>query len=209
MADESHTDEDGAPRDPEDRDLVSLMKGYQDGRIECFEGIYAALGHQIVNYLTTLARNRARAEDLAQEVFLQMHRSRHTYTPPRPVKPWVFGIARNVFRMDRRKRGRLARHETTVEEDLPVFPVDAFAEHFSERGGLARALEQVRENRREALLLHFVWGFSFREIGQLLGISRSAAKVRSHRGMKDLRELLADESSPESDEATRGEATNE
>jgi DNA-directed RNA polymerase specialized sigma24 family protein len=45
-------------------------------------------------------------------------------------------------------------------------------------------------DRREALLLHHVWGFSFAEIGQLLGIRADAAKLRSSRGMGNLREML-------------------
>ena len=51
-------------------------------------------------------------------------------------------------------------------------------------------LVAVLPDRREALLLHHVWGFSFAEIGQMLGIRADAAKLRSSRGMSDLRGLL-------------------
>lgn len=190
-------DEANAPGSPEDgadgEELVELMKAYQAGEMEAFEDLFAVLGRQVRAYLISLTRDPEQAEDLLQEAFLQMHTSRHTYTPPRPVKPWVFGIAKHCYLMDRRKRARRGRRERPPREELPDLPVDAFAEQFSEREGLGEALAQVTDKRREALLLHFVWGFSFREIGSMLGISRSAAKVRSHRGMKDLREMLKDE----------------
>ena len=52
---------------------------------------------------------------------------------------------------------------------------------------------EVLPDRREALLLHHVWGFSFAEIGQMLGIRADAAKLRSSRGMNDLRAILRPE----------------
>ena len=56
---------------------------------------------------------------------------------------------------------------------------------------LLRALDEVPDDRREAVLLHHVWGFSFREIGAMLGISERAAKLRSFRGIQALRTTMA------------------
>ena len=78
------------------------MIGYQAGSLEMFEELFDALSPGLRGYLVSLTRDLDRAQDLLQETFLQMHRSRHTYTPPRPVKPWAFGIARHVHLMDRR-----------------------------------------------------------------------------------------------------------
>ena len=69
-------------------------------------------------------------------------------------------------------------------------PVLAEVEGLADRDRLRRALNAVLADRREALLLHHVWGFSFAEIGRLLGIRPDAAKLRSSRGMGDLRRLL-------------------
>ena len=54
-----------------------------------------------------------------------------------------------------------------------------------------RALAQLPQNQREAIVLHRFEGFSFREIGELLGVSETAVKVRAHRGYERLRLLLA------------------
>ncbi len=170
--------------------LQTLMVAYQGGDLEAFDELFGALSVPLRNYLISLTRDRSRGEDLLQETFLQMHRSRHTFTPGRPVKPWAFGIARHVFLMNRRSRTRRARHERTPTEELPEMPVEALAEMFPDREDLTRALVDVPENRREALLLHHVWGFTFREVGNMLGISERAAKLRAFRGVESLRETL-------------------
>jgi len=173
-----------------DEKLVELMVAYQRGEFEAFEGLFAALSVNVRNYLASLARSVDRADDLLQETFMQVHRSRATYAAPRPVKPWIFGIARHVFLMDRRSKGRKAKHETLAKEDLPELPVAALAEGLPASDELLRALQQLPEDRREAVVLHHIHGFSFKEIGGMLGITGRAAKLRSFRGMQKLRELL-------------------
>lgn len=170
--------------------LAELMVAYQNGDGAAFEEIFAAIAVPLRNYLTSLTRDRARGEDLMQETFLQFHRSRHTYLPGRPVKPWAFGIARNVFLMARRSAARRSRHESLAFEELPEVPIEGLARLFPDRDELAKALLEVPEDRREALLLHHVWGFTFREVGHMLGISERAAKLRSFRGVQSLRETM-------------------
>lgn len=171
--------------------LADLMVAYQSGDIRAFETLYGALSGQLLGYLHALARDHTRAEDMLQETFLQLHRARATYQPGRPVKPWVYAIARNVFLMHRRAAARRGRHEVLAEEELPDLPVAAEVESLADRDLLRRALAQLSENRREALLLHHFMGLSFREVGAVLGISEGAAKVRAHRATARLREMLA------------------
>ena len=166
-----------------DERLQELMQGYQAGRLDAFEGLYAELAVPLRQYLASLARDRGQALDLLQDTFLQIHRSRHTYRPGLPVRPWIFAIARHVALMDRRTASR--RPATGAE--LPDLPVPPEVASLADRDAVRRALQTVLPDRREALLLHHVWGFTFAEIGQLLGIRADAAKLRSSRGMADLR----------------------
>jgi RNA polymerase sigma-70 factor (ECF subfamily) len=162
------------------------MTGYQAGSMEAFERLYAALAPRLLGYLAWLARDAGLAQDLLQETFLQLHRSRHVYRADLAVRPWAFAIARHVWLMDQRTR----RRRPATGGELPDLPVPAEAEVFADRESVRRALERLLPDRREALLLHHVWGFSFAEIGQLLGIRADAAKLRSSRGMADLRQVL-------------------
>ena len=66
------------------------MVEYQAGRLEAFDRVYAAIAEPLRRYLTSLARDSVEAQDLLQEAFLQIHRSRHTYDSEQPLLPWVF-----------------------------------------------------------------------------------------------------------------------
>jgi RNA polymerase sigma-70 factor (ECF subfamily) len=178
------------PAEVGDVHLCALMVAYQAGDGAAFEALYEALWRPIGGYLRALSRDVGRAEDLLQETFLQVHRARHTYLPSRPVKPWVYAIARNVFLMSRRAATRRGRHEETAPEELPELPVAPEVDALGDRDAVRRALAAVPEDRREALLLHHVWGLSFREVAAVQGISEAAAKLRAHRGVVALRELL-------------------
>ena len=164
------------------------MIDYQAGSMPAFERLYAAVAAPLLAYLASLCRDRTHAHDLLQEAFLQIHRSRHAYRPGLPVRPWVFTIARHVWLMDVRARGRRP-HSSAEMPDVPVLPE---VEGLAARDAVRRALAALLPDRREALLLHHVWGFSFAEIGQLLGIRADAAKLRSSRGMADLRRAISE-----------------
>lgn len=178
------------PEPVSDERLIELMTAYQRGELEAFEELFAALSVGVRNYLASLARSVDRAEDLLQETFLQVHRSRRTYAPPRPVKPWVYGIARHVFLMDLRSRGRKSKYESTAREELPELPVTAIAEDLPVTDELLAALRALPDDRREAVVLHHIHGFTFQEIGGMLGITGRAAKLRSFRGIQQLRQQL-------------------
>jgi RNA polymerase sigma-70 factor, ECF subfamily len=177
--------------DAAERALVAAMQGYLDGRLEAFDLLYDALAGRLRGYLLSLCRDAALADDLLQETFMQVHRSRRTYQPGRPVTPWVFAIARHVYLMNRRSSGRRLRFEERVAadlraSDLPRDDVRALADADQVR----RALRDVPVDQREALVMHHVHGWSFAEIAARLGIRINAAKTRAFRGMRKMREQL-------------------
>jgi RNA polymerase sigma-70 factor (ECF subfamily) len=176
------------PKPSDDRRLVELMTGYQNGRMEDFTLLYEALGQPLQRYLWTFVRNTTVAEDLLQETFLQIHRARHTYPPPRPVKPWVYAISRHVALMYLRTQRR--RKESLPDEDLPEVPVPPEMASFADRATLYRLLDELSGRGREELTLHHLMGFSFEEIGHIVGCAPGTAKVRAHRALKALRELV-------------------
>ena len=165
------------------------MIRYQGGSLEAFQEIYSQLAPGVRRYMLHLAAGSEVADDLLQETFLQMHRSRAAYNPNYPVRPWVFGLARNVFLMNR----RAARHWAKVHEsreDLPESPVLPEADRLAAHDEIRRGLAYLPADQAEALLLHHEWGFSFEEIAGMLGISSAAARARASRGMADLRVAL-------------------
>jgi RNA polymerase sigma-70 factor (ECF subfamily) len=168
--------------------LRELMRAYQLGRVEAFDELYAALAPALRRYLLSHARDGAKADDLVQETFLQLHRARHTYDPAYPVTPWAMAIARHVRLMDRRTQSRRPWAPEDVTE--LVLPVRGEAAAYAERADVRRALGHVAASRRAAIIQHHLWGWSFREIAAKAGIAETAAKLRSSRGMAQLRALL-------------------
>ena len=133
-------------------------------------------------------------EEVVQNVLVAIHRARHTYHPERPFAPWLNAVMRNAVTDYLRRRARRARREVSVAPDrLPepaVAPVLPGEEALSPR--LERALAGLPEAQREAVLLTQVEGLSVAEAAARVGISRSALKVRAHRGYRALRARLGD-----------------
>ncbi len=177
------------PVDARDAALRLLMARYQGGELEAFEELYVRTLPTIRGYLAAMTRDASRTADLAQETYLQIHRSRHTYDPRLPVKPWVLAIARHVRLSDERSRWRRRAREVSDLEGVDM-PVPAEVEGLAERDELARGLAVLPADRREALVLHHVHGLSFREIGQVVGVSEGGARIRASRGMAELRLLM-------------------
>lgn len=176
---------------PEDPTLRVLMAEYQAGSADAFDRLHDALAPDLKAYLTMLARDSARADDLLQETFLQVHRARAAHTPGQLVRPWVFAIAKRVFLMYRRSAGRRARYELLASEEggeMSATPADAGRLHARQQ--VESVLRQVPSEGRRAFVLHHLFGFSFKEVAQRLGITPAAAKVRSSRAASIMRVLL-------------------
>ena len=177
--------------DPPEAELCAHMQAYLDGDIEAFDALYGAFAGRLRGYLLSQCRDATLADDLLQETFMQIHRSRRTYQPGRPVTPWIYAIARHVYLMKRRSTGRRMRFEDGMAADARTADVSHDA-----IGGIVdgdrvrRALREVPADQREALLMHHVEGWSFVEIAARLGIRVNAAKTRAFRGMKKMRDHL-------------------
>ncbi|MCU1382304.1 MAG: polymerase sigma factor [Acidobacteria bacterium] len=177
--------------DATEAELCAHMKAYLDGEIDAFDALYAAFAGRLRGYLLSQCRDATLADDLLQETFMQIHRSRRTYQPGRPVTPWVYAIARHVYLMKRRSAGRRVRFEQGLAADARSndFAHDALGS-IVDGDQVRRALREVPADQRQALLMHHVEGWSFLEIAARLGIRVNAAKTRAFRGMRKMREHL-------------------
>jgi RNA polymerase sigma-70 factor (ECF subfamily) len=130
----------------------------------------------------------ADGEELTQEVFLAAHRGLGSLREPGKIAAWLQGIARNLSRMERRRRGT----EASLAGDLD--------EQVADRTGAIRALELqnllheallgVTERSREVLSLHYVGGYSYREIGVLCGIPLRTVRSRLYEARVQLKARL-------------------
>ena len=171
---------------PDEIRLRALMVSYQAGSLEAFDQLYGLLAPSIRGFLRRRLTNAEAVRDLEQETFLQVHRARQTFDPDYPALPWVMAIARHVWLMHERTRRR--RPQATVDVETLEPGVRGDAEAYADRADVRSALAALSEERRRSVIWHHVIGLSFREIATRLGIREDAAKLRSSRGMSELRE---------------------
>jgi RNA polymerase sigma-70 factor (ECF subfamily) len=145
---------------------------------------------RLYGFLFHLVGNRAAAEDLLGETFLRLYQARRRYRSGSGFRPWLFAIARNLALGELRHRsvvtraqGRLVDAAGTVEDGW-----DARRQEIGER--VRAALARLPEEQRSALVLKEYQQMEYREIGQVLGCSETAARARTYRARVTLREAL-------------------
>ncbi len=139
--------------------------------------------------------SQAEAEEATQEALIAAFDSMASYRGEGSVKAWLLGIARRICarrvetRVRRENKLRLV-YDAGAEAQLPDEALDR--RRRAER--LRAAMEQLRPSEREALLMRYGQGLSFREVGQACGIDEAAARKRASRGLCQLRAVLSGES---------------
>ena len=169
--------------------LDRCMREYQGGSLAAFEALYRALAPRLTGYLRARVRDQARAKDLLQEVFLEMHRSRHTYLPGRSVSGWALGIAQNVLLRHRHETRRRDAHEVAIE---PLDIEERLAPGVTdfEWQPLEDALERLSPDSRATWWMRNIEGLSFAAIARRLGIAAAAVRLRCSRASRALRAVL-------------------
>jgi RNA polymerase sigma-70 factor (ECF subfamily) len=175
-----------------EQELAALMVSYQRGDRGAGEALVRALSPQLYRFLSLRHLNPAMNEDVLQDCWLEIHRSRNTYQPGRPVLPWIYGIARHVRARAAQRRRRKRESETSFRGDEPV----AAAPGEALRDDLLDLLDRLPESQREALyLLKFV-GLTLEETAAATRSTVGAVKQRAYRAYEALRALRRAEEAP-------------
>jgi len=172
--------------EPTDRELMSRVR---DGELDRLSELFERHHRRLFAFFLRLAGSRDAAEDLVQEVFVRMLKYRHTYREEAEFTPWMFSVARNAA-VDH-YRGKPRELQEDPEAPEPVAPSVHPVERLEKREQselLQAALGRLPREKRELLLLARFGEMKYDSIGELLGISVGAVKVRVHRALKELRE---------------------
>lgn len=161
-----------------------LMKRCALGEEEPFAELVRRHQQAIVDYLTRMLSNRARAEELGQEVFLRVFRHRVDYTQQAEFSTWCYTIATNLARDERRAiRRRPPSAGSDPLEGRPAAGLDPSAGALSRESGrlVHQALERLPEHFREALMLRDLQGLSYQEISSVMRMELGTVKSRINR----------------------------
>lgn len=163
---------------------------YEPGSEADFERLYRNTYRRILGTLVTLVRDRATAEDCAQETYERAYRNWKAWRPEASVEAWLHRIAINVAISDRRHQ-RLRQAGEMVRRlgrpDPPPDPAD-----FAERSDLVRAIKKLPTKQAAALVLRHYHGYTNREIAAALGIPEQTVASRLAAARKQLQVVLAD-----------------
>ena len=164
-----------------------------DRPVPAVEDIYRAELARVRRALVRLGVPSRHAPDLAQEVFVVIHRCLRSYDPDRPLRPWIAGIVRRVASSHRRKAHR--RNEVLCPSSEPIGPVpnaSGNARFSDPRAWMVDLLGKIAASRRVVLLLHDVAGYTMPELCRILGIPLNTGYSRLRRGRRDLRVALVE-----------------
>lgn len=175
-----------------------------DSLVGRFESEALPFLDQLYGAAMRLTRNPQDAEDLVQETYAKAFAAFHQYRPGTNLKAWLYRILNNTFISNYRKTQRRPKQSDAAEvEDWQEFEaashqstglVSAEAEAIENLpdSEIKEALAKLPEDRRLAVYLADVEGFSYQEIAEIMDTPIGTVMSRLHRGRRQLRDLLAD-----------------
>jgi RNA polymerase sigma-70 factor (ECF subfamily) len=181
---------------------AALMLRVKQGDAAAFEDLVNKYQQPVINLLYRTLRDLSEAEDLAQNVFVQVFKFADRYRVEAKFTTWLFTIARNLSLNEIRRRGR----HPAESLDAALEPADeSHARQFEDRRDLSppdhllreelvkkieETLAALPENQRTAILLHREKEMSYQEISSVLNCSLSATKSLIHRARETLKDKL-------------------
>ena len=177
--------------------IDALMNRYAQGDDAAFAELYALMAPRLRGFLVRLTGSVGLADELGQEVFLRLHRSRGAFAEGAAALPWMYTLARNVF-FDH-QRQRKVRSVVVADDDGMDQHADAM-ERRPDQVALARdTLAVVKDTlaslpiaQREAFVLLRFEGLSVAEAALVLGTTESSVKARAFRAYEALRSATQD-----------------
>jgi len=167
-----------------------FMVKAQAGNESDYQQLLTELTNVIYNFLRSRFGNHHFIEDCVQDTLMAIHQARHTYDERRPFRPWLFAIVRNkavdTLRKQRSRQKVSSRYQGE-QEILSQTSQQNEAENEIIKG---RLLESLSVQHREVLVLTKLIGFSVAETAEKLEISESLVKVRVHRAIRKLKQMM-------------------
>ena len=168
--------------------LETLMEAYQQGDPAAGDELFTRVGQQLYRFMASQAGDRPHADDLLQDLWLRVHKARHTYRPGEPVVPWLYAIARFV-KVDGYRKRRSERQEEPIAPGFEPKQSDGGAGR-NDLPDIDEMLQILPESQREVVLMLKVSGLSLEEVAQATSASVGSVKQKAHRAYEKLRQTL-------------------
>jgi len=177
-----------------------LIQGLQKGDESAFKYLVETYQHMVYNTALGIVQNATDAEDVAQEVFIQVYRSIHSFKGESKLSTWLYRIATtrslDLLRSKKSKKRfgfmqRLFGDGTEPVFEIPDFNHPGVALENKEKAALLfKAISQLPDNQKKAFTLHKLEDLSYHEISEVLQTTTPAVESLMHRAKQNLRKIL-------------------
>ncbi len=189
-----------------------LIRAFQGGDVGAFTELVSRFKNPLVNFVYRFLGDYDEADDVVQETFLRLYRSKHSYQPVAKFSTWLYTIATNLAKTQLRRRKRralfsiqrragegqsqrsAAQGQEGVSMDIPDnrYPADREAERALQAERIQQALAAISPKYREVIVLCDIQELSYEEIAEITGLNIGTVKSRINRGRSQLQKLLHD-----------------
>lgn len=173
--------------------LARVVKSMQEGDHDAFRVLFERVHDRLFVYAASRSPSRDQALDLVQETFVDIWKQRNsfTYHDDERLLGLIFLILKR--KMIKRYRDKNEHHESLDERTEKIGDHDeelSFLPHYEDHRLLQKVIDQLSSRSKEVIVLRYWSDLSFQEIAVVLSITETAAKVRHHRAVKELKEKL-------------------
>ncbi len=179
---------------------AEVMLRVKAGDDSAFNYLVEKFRRAMVHFMYRMCHNQGTAEELAQEVFLRVYRSRESYSAEAKFTTWLYRIATNLA-MNHARDTKQERHTASLDEPdeesglkIDVADTRATADQEMLRrerlAAIRRHVDELPERQRLAVIMHKYQDMDYRQIGAVLKLSESATKSLLFRAYETLREKL-------------------
>jgi RNA polymerase sigma-70 factor (ECF subfamily) len=177
---------------------ADVVRRAQQGDAAAFEHIYRLHSRRVYSLCLRMAGNPTDAEDLTQDVFLQLFRKIGTFRGESAFSTWLHRMSVNIVLMRFRKKpkGETSLETVTNQDEDSSGPAKEFGgadlrlDGVIDRVALQAAISELAPGYRAMFVLHYVQGYKHNEIARILGCTTGNSKSQTHKARLRLRELL-------------------
>ncbi len=163
------------------KEMDALLRKIAEGDNVAFEQLYIRTKNGVYAFLRSYFNNHADTEDAMQTVYLKVKRGIASYQAGTNGRAWLLQIAKNHALSELKKR----RNEVSTED------VEIVVEPAPVEGTVTDAMERVlSQEERQIVILHILWKYKHREIGEMLGCPTGTVTSKYKRAIKKLQEYL-------------------
>jgi RNA polymerase sigma-70 factor (ECF subfamily) len=182
----------------------ALLQLFQGGDAAAFEVLLGRYERPLFNFVLRFVRDREKAADLVQEVFLRVIQRSEQFQGQSKLSTWLYSIARNLC-IDHSRRMVFRRHRSldaplasdgeksaTLGDRVPAPTPEADRDSIAHelQAQIAAAVEELPDDQREVFLMRQVQGLAFKDIAEIVGVSENTIKSRMRYALERLQAAL-------------------